>query len=176
MPTTNTCANCGQDIYNLRTTDSGTALWRHRDVRSRAGCRGASYRSDTGWDDSIPRDWKARPLQPGKVPKMTPSAEQMAERRAEVDAIPPLDDRTAKMATLIAMAVRNGLEELHGGDVPNSLTDEQMAKINPIVRNATATALLAFRHPSNQRLARWLDFQAMLVPDYWERPELVDDL
>ncbi|WP_041368980.1 hypothetical protein [Nakamurella multipartita] len=87
-----------------------------------------------------------------------------------------LDDNTARVATIIAMAVRNALEEIHGGGIEDSLTDRQMAKINPIVRNAVATTVHAYFAPEDDvKAARWLRFQAMLVPDYWERPRIVDD-
>jgi len=87
-----------------------------------------------------------------------------------------LDDNTARVATIIAMAVRNGLEEIRGGGIDDSLTDRQMAKINPIVRDAVATTVHAYFAPKNDhRAARWLRFQAMLVPDYWERPRILDD-
>lgn len=91
---------------------------------------------------------------------------------------PPLEEALADRATVLGMAVRNALEgRLHGGELGElSLTDEQMALLNPLVRNAIATALHAFEHYNSQRPARkYLNFQARLVPTYWEPPELLDD-
>jgi hypothetical protein len=91
---------------------------------------------------------------------------------------PPLDDELADRATILGMVVRNALEgRLHGGELGDlSLTDEQMALLNPIVRNAIATGLHAFAHYNSERPARrFVNFQARLVPNYWERPELLDD-
>lgn len=90
----------------------------------------------------------------------------------------PIDDDTAARATILAMCVRNALEgTLHGGELGDlSLTDRQMAILNPVVRNAVATGLHAERHYLTQPAARsYLNFQAKLVPDYWERPELLED-
>lgn len=86
-----------------------------------------------------------------------------------------LDEETANTATYLAMCVRNAMEEIHGGENrlgDEGLTDRQMAAINPIVRNAIATGLHALAHIEEPAARRFVDFQAMLVPDYWERPEL----
>jgi hypothetical protein len=82
------------------------------------------------------------------------------------------------------MHVRNCLEELHGGgsrlDFTDSggdyrgLTDEQMALINPIVRNAVADMLHAFDHPELTASQRLIALTQMLVPGYWEEPELTE--
>ncbi len=85
----------------------------------------------------------------------------------------PLDSETRARALIISMAVRNALEEIHVGSDPGSLTDAQMAQINPIVRNAVVTALHAFANPSLSA-RRWLSFNTM-VPDYWEAPELLEE-
>jgi len=98
---------------------------------------------------------------------------------------PPLTEVQRARATLIAMHVRNCLEELHGGGSRldftenggeyRGLTDEQMALINPIVRNAVADMLHAFDHPELTASRRLITFTQMLVPDYWEQPELTED-
>jgi hypothetical protein len=91
---------------------------------------------------------------------------------------PPLDDSTAARATILAMCVRNALEgTLHGGELGDlSLTDRQMAILNPVVRNAVATGLHAERHYLTEPAARsYLNFQETLVPDYWVRPELLEE-
>ena len=64
-----------------------------------------------------------------------------------------LNETDSYRAMLIAMAVRNAMEELHGGGIEDSLTDAQMAKLNPIIRNSIATTLHAFRHA--ERDSRW---------------------
>jgi hypothetical protein len=98
--------------------------------------------------------------------------------------VPPLTDVQRSRAMLIAMHVRNCLEELHGGgsrlDFRESggeyrgLTDEQMALINPIVRNAVADMLHAFDHLELTASKRLITFTQMLVPHYWEQPELTE--
>jgi hypothetical protein len=75
------------------------------------------------------------------------------------------------------MSIRNALEGvLHGGELGSlGMTDEQMRILNPIVRNALATALHARTNYHWHRPARaYLDFQAGLVPDYWEPAEYVE--
>lgn len=91
---------------------------------------------------------------------------------------PRLSDADRLQATVLAMSVRNALEgTLHGGDAGTlSLTDEQMRILNPIVRNALATALHARSNYHRCRPARgYLDFQVRLIPDYWEPAELLPD-
>src|SRR2546428_4810109 len=91
---------------------------------------------------------------------------------------PRLTDAICEQAMVLAMCVRNALEgTLHGGNLGEmSLTDEQMAILNPIVRNALATALHARSHYLTSMAARkYLNFQAMLIPDYWQTPELLED-
>lgn len=90
---------------------------------------------------------------------------------------PSLDDTTASRATFLAMCVRNALEgTLHGGELGEiSLTDEQMALLNPIVRNAIATGLHAISHGGNPAVRQYIGFQLSLVPSYWEPPELLPD-
>ena len=97
---------------------------------------------------------------------------------------PPLTPVQRARATLIAMHVRNCLEELHGGSSRldlrdeggdyRGLTDEQMALINPIVRNAVADMLHALDHPELAAAQRLLGFTQMIVPPYWEEPELTE--
>lgn len=89
--------------------------------------------------------------------------------RPEIPELTPLD---AQFALIVAMTVRNTMEDFH----TDNLTDAQMAKLNPIIRNAIATALHARTNILLHRGAReYLEFQERLVPDYWEAPELLDD-
>ncbi|MFQ5752010.1 MAG: hypothetical protein ACE5HI_08435 [bacterium] len=51
-----------------------------------------------------------------------------------------------------------------------------MKELNPIVRNAIYTGLQALRHYDRSEGARsFADFQKMLIPNYWEQPELLTD-
>jgi hypothetical protein len=98
-----------------------------------------------------------------------------AGRRATA---PPLTDEIAEWAMVLGMCVRNAMEgTIHGGELGDlSLTDEQMAVLNPIVRNAIATALHAEEHYFTDKASKaYLDFQRRLVPTYWQRPVLLDD-
>jgi hypothetical protein len=83
-----------------------------------------------------------------------------------------LDDETAGITMVVAMTVRNAMEDFHH----EHLTDEQMATLNPIIRDGIATGLYALAHGDDSRCRRFVDFQARMIPDYWERPELLDDL
>ncbi len=76
------------------------------------------------------------------------------------------------------MLVRNELEDFH----VQHLTDEQMAILNPIVRNAIYSALTLFAKatagtPQEQEAAAYgLEFLEACVPSYWEPPQLTDDV
>lgn len=75
-----------------------------------------------------------------------------------------------QMAMLIAMHVRNEMEDFHVAH----LTDEQMRELNPIIRNAIYDALTLMKR-SNQgesRARRLLGWLSQMVPSYWEAPEL----
>jgi hypothetical protein len=76
------------------------------------------------------------------------------------------------MAMLLAMVVRSAMEDFHH----RHLSDEQMKELNPIIRNAIYTGLQALRHYDRSEGARsFADFQKMLIPKYWEQPELLTD-
>lgn len=75
------------------------------------------------------------------------------------------------MAKLIAMAVRNAMEDFHCAN----LTDAQMNELNPIVRNAIYTVLYACEHHEFEEWCeRYLEAQRRLIPGYWEEPKLLD--
>ncbi len=77
-----------------------------------------------------------------------------------------------EMAMFLAMAVRNAMEDFHH----RHLSDEQMKELNPIIRNAIYTGLQALRHYDRSECAQsFTDFQKMLIPKYWEQPELLSD-
>jgi hypothetical protein len=84
-----------------------------------------------------------------------------------------LDERTAWKAKIVAMTVRNAMEDFH----VVHLTDVQMKELNQIIRNAIATALYALeRVDQDPRCESFVNFQASLLPSYWEAPKLTDDL
>lgn len=78
-------------------------------------------------------------------------------------------EQISDQAMYIAMVVRNQLEDFHC----EHLSDEQMAKLNPLIRNAIYTALYALADWSPPAQA-FVGFNRMLIPDYWEQPELTD--
>lgn len=81
--------------------------------------------------------------------------------------LPPLEDSDRNLATLIAMHVRNELEQTHGrgnqldrrdqGGEDNGLADEQMRES---------------KHQDRPAARQFLHLTAMQIPDYWERAEL----
>jgi hypothetical protein len=85
---------------------------------------------------------------------------------------PQASAETKKFTCHIAMVIRNAMEDFHC----QHLSDEQMKQLNPIIRNAVCTALHAFNHYSTEPPAkRFIDCHLMMVPKYWEPPELLDD-
>ena len=86
--------------------------------------------------------------------------------------MPELTAETGRLACYIAMVVRNAMEDFHH----DHLSDEQMKQPNPIIRNAVCTALHAFENYEDSPQARqFMDFSFMLIPKYWEPPELMND-
>lgn len=96
------------------------------------------------------------------------------KRRTKLSGIPkeppPLSDEIKLTAKYIAMAVRNAMEDFHC----KHLSDEQMRELNPIIRNAIATALYAMEHTRDNPLAEaYVLFNHRMIPYYWEAPELI---
>lgn len=89
--------------------------------------------------------------------------------------MPKKDDMTELQcqAMFIAGAVRNEMEDFHVA----YLTDDQMAELNPIIRNAIFTALSAFEKggAGDKGAAAFCAFTIKCIPPYWEVPELVAD-
>jgi len=84
--------------------------------------------------------------------------------------MPDLTEETRTFATFIAMVIRNTMEDFHA----EHLTDEQMKQLNPIIRNATCTALHAFNNYQHHPEAkRFIDYHLRMIPTYWEPPELL---
>ena len=49
------CKHCGQEISRF-----SDGPWKHEPNDER-GCRAASFRNESGWDDSLDRRWMAAP-------------------------------------------------------------------------------------------------------------------
>jgi hypothetical protein len=83
---------------------------------------------------------------------------------------PVLSIETQLHAGYIAMVIRNAMEDFHC----QHLNDEQMKELNPIIRNAVATALHAFDHFERAPAAhRYVDYHLRSIPPYWEPAELL---
>ena len=77
-----------------------------------------------------------------------------------------------KLASYIAMVIRNAMEDFHC----EHLTDDQTKELNPIVRNAACTAPHAFNnYEMADAAARFVDNNFSMIPKYWEQPELLKD-
>lgn len=84
---------------------------------------------------------------------------------------PKLSEANEQMAKYVAMVVRNALEDFHC----EHLTDEQMKQLNPLIRNAIATALHAFDHYERSAAAHeFVDHHFRSIPKYWEQPEMLE--
>jgi len=61
------------------------------------------------------------------------------------------------------------MEDFHS----KHLSDKQMKELNPIIRNAIATALYAMEHAEVNPLAKtYILYNCRMIPNYWEPPEL----
>jgi hypothetical protein len=90
----------------------------------------------------------------------------MAKRR------PRLLKDTKQTAMLVAMTIRNAMEDFH----IQHLSDAQMKELNPIIRNAVATALYALRnYGEDEACTKFVNFQTILFPPYWEEPQLNEE-
>jgi hypothetical protein len=80
-------------------------------------------------------------------------------------------------AKVIAMHVRNEMEDFHC----QHLSDAQMKELNPIIRKAIYETLRQFYFLKNgtkkQRLVaiQSIHHLFLLLPDYWEVPDLTDE-
>ena len=77
-------------------------------------------------------------------------------------------DKTTRTSLIIAMYIRNELEDFHS----NHLTDSQMKELNPIIRQAVFNILTYLKLAGSADVAalKIIDYQIMLIPDYWELP------
>ena len=71
----------------------------------------------------------------------------------------------------IASVVRNNMEDFH----VENLTDAQMKELNPIIRDAIYTALVAAKNLDDEDARKWVNLYSQLIPDYWENPTLISD-
>jgi hypothetical protein len=84
---------------------------------------------------------------------------------------PTLSKEIQDFAMYVAMVIRNAMEDFHC----EHLSDEQMRQLNPIIRDAVATAVHAFEHPRVEAAQQFVQFHLLCIPGYWERPKLLDD-
>ena len=84
---------------------------------------------------------------------------------------PVLSEESQQLAKYIAMVVRNAIEDFHC----RHLTDDQMRELNPLVRNAVATAMHAFDHYERSDAAKeFVDYHFRSIPKYWEPAALLE--
>ena len=90
----------------------------------------------------------------------------------EKEPLPPPSEEIIEMALIIASVIRSTMEDFH----VQYLSDPQMKELNPIIRNAAYTALYALKHCSKNALCKnYIEFSRLLIPRYWEPPELLPD-
>ena len=78
---------------------------------------------------------------------------------------------TKDLAKIIAIVVRNNIEEFHH----RYLSDDQMKQLNPLIRNAIYTALDACENVGrSEDVHSYLNYHASMIPKYWEEPELIE--
>jgi hypothetical protein len=86
--------------------------------------------------------------------------------------MPTLNESDVDIAKIIAIYIRNGMEDFHC----KNLSDAQMKELNPIIRNSIVTALHVMRHMADSEAAKKSsDFSLRCIPSYWEEPELLPD-
>jgi hypothetical protein len=51
---------------------------------------------------------------------------------------------------------------------------DQLEELNPLIKNAVYTALYTMQYfDTSDRAKAFMEYQAMMIPDYWEEPELI---
>ncbi len=78
-------------------------------------------------------------------------------------------DYTVQLSLIIAMYIRNEMERFHS----EHLSDEQMKKLNPIIRQAVYNILRYLTLAANEKMSSkknaaqaLITFQMQLIPDY----------
>lgn len=83
-------------------------------------------------------------------------------------------DPTIQMSFIIAMNIRNAMEDFHF----KHLSDEQMKELNPIIRQAIYDTLYYLKLTSNDESSGEIvtqdiiNFLIQSIPDYWELSNL----
>jgi len=79
-----------------------------------------------------------------------------------------------QVTRIIAIVVRNNMEDFHA---EGNLSDKQMARLNPLIREGIFNALFAIVHSDkDDDLKKYIDYHLQSIPDYWEDPVLIDKL
>jgi hypothetical protein len=82
------------------------------------------------------------------------------------------DKLLQRVSKFVALEVRNAMEDFH----VEHLSDSQMEKLNPIIRNGIYTGLFVLQHQKEYKLEEWVALTERMIPNYWEEPVLSDDL
>jgi len=112
---------------------------------------------------SLPAGWPVSSRTRAPCTTISPSP------RSELALLPTDDDPLKLNALVTALVVRNAREDFHA----EHLTDEQMKKLNPIIRDAIYTALYAIHRGEEEPWCRrFFGHHLKMIPPYWEAPEL----
>jgi hypothetical protein len=101
---------------------------------------------------------------------MTSSPKQQITEAIKNGRLPDLSSNDM-LATLIAMHVRNAMEDFHAANTDvevEGLDDAAMAKLNPVIRRAIWEVLQGVS--GDPRYRDLIGFSLMSVPTYWEAP------
>ncbi len=93
------------------------------------------------------------------------------KRRSDNGDLAVLSEQSKWAAMFIAKIVRDGMEDFH----IEHLSDQQMAELNPIIRNAIAAALHVLERSTDPRVQPVFALTLQSIPEYWEPPVLPDD-
>ena len=79
-------------------------------------------------------------------------------------------DHLKYLSKVIAMVVRNNMEEFH----IDHLSDKQMKELNPLIRDGIYTALTMINEESDKYHSelRWI---LRSIPEYWEDPKFIEE-
>ena len=79
-------------------------------------------------------------------------------------------DHLKYLSKVIAMVVRNNMEEFH----IDHLSDKQMKELNPLIRDGIYTALTMINEESDKYHSelRWI---LRVIPEYWEDPKFIEE-
>lgn len=68
---------------------------------------------------------------------------------------------------VVAMYLRNAMEDFHF----KHLSDEQMAELNPIIRQALFDVITIIEDDDRDRQAESMGYLVGMIPPYWEVPD-----